>query len=341
MTIAPPPPPSPLPVADRRRPDRARWWPRLQLLGGALVVVIVLRQLGTGPFLAGLAALTVPAVLAAMVIGAVTTVACAWRWRIVAERLGLRLRWGPAIAAYYGSQFLNSTLPGGVLGDVDRAVRHGRTVEDVGRGARAVAGERAAGPLVHVGLTVLVVALVPGPALSWLLGPVILLGGLLIVAGAVLLIARGTSRWSRLAGVVAADLRTGVLAREAWPRILLASVVVAVGPAVLFVIAARLVGVPAGALELVPVAMVVLAAMLVPINVGGWGPRESVAAEVFGAAGWGAGTGVAAATAFGALTLIATTPGLVVLLARPLSRSTLARSIRTRSAGRTREVGDE
>jgi uncharacterized membrane protein YbhN (UPF0104 family) len=87
--------------------------------------------------------------------------------------------------------------------------------------------------------------------------------------------------------------------------------------------------------------MVVLAAMLVPINVGGWGPRESVAAAVFGAAGWGAGTGVAAATAFGALTLIATTPGLVVLLARPLSRSTLARSIRTRSAGRTREVGDE
>ena len=59
------------------------------------------------------------------------------------------IAWGPAIAAYYGSQFLNSTLPGGVLGDVDRAVRHGRTVEDVGRGARAVAGERAAALTLH------------------------------------------------------------------------------------------------------------------------------------------------------------------------------------------------
>lgn len=328
MTVAP----LPIRVPGRRRPDWARWWPRLQVLGGVLLLAVVIRQLGTGPFLAGLASLTVPAVLAAMIIGAVTTVACAWRWRVVAGRLGLTLGWGPAIAAYYGSQFLNSTLPGGVLGDVDRALRHGRAVDDVGRGARAVAGERAAGPLVHVGLTVLVVALLPGPALSWLLGPLLLVAGLLVAAGVVLLVGRrgpGTSRWSRMAGTVATDLRAGVLARGAWPRILLASIVVALGPAVVFVLAAHLVGVPAAPLELVPVAMVVLAAMLVPVNVGGWGPRESVAAAVFAAAGWGAGTGVAAATAFGALALIATTPGLLVLL----TRSVTGPAARTRGAG--------
>ena len=45
--------------------------------------------------------------------------------------------------------------------------------------------------------------------------------------------------------------------------------------------------------------MLVLLAMVVPLNVGGWGPREGVAAWAFAAAGWGAAQGVAAATAYG------------------------------------------
>ena len=49
-----------------------------------------------------------------------------------------------------------STLPGGVLGDVHRGVRHGRDVGDVGRGLRAVAWERAAGQVVQVVLAVAV-----------------------------------------------------------------------------------------------------------------------------------------------------------------------------------------
>ena len=94
------------------------------------MLAVVLRQLGAGPFLLRLESVRwmSPAVLAALLIGVVTTVCSAWRWRVVAGRLGLVLGWGPAVAAYYGSQFLNATLPGGVLGDVHRAVRHGRTV---------------------------------------------------------------------------------------------------------------------------------------------------------------------------------------------------------------------
>jgi hypothetical protein len=40
-----------------------------------------------------------------------------------------------------------------------------------------------------------------------------------------------------------------------------------------------------------------------------------VAAWVFAAGGWGAGTGTAVATAFGVLTAVSTLPGLVVLVA--------------------------
>ena len=62
-----------------------------------------------------------------------------------------------------------------------------------------------------------------------------------------------------------------------------------------------------------PLATLVLLAMVVPLNVAGWGPREGMAAWAFAAAGLGAEQGVAAATAFGVLGLVATLPGGVVL----------------------------
>ena len=60
-----------------------------------------------------------------------TVAAAAWRWRILVRRLGLSLGWRESVAAYYRSQFLNTVLPGGVVGDVDRAVSHGRSVDQV------------------------------------------------------------------------------------------------------------------------------------------------------------------------------------------------------------------
>ena len=70
----------------------------------------------------------------------------------------------PAVAAYYRSQFLNATLPGGVLGDVHRAVRHGRDVGDLGGRARSVVWDRGAGQAVQVALTVLVLLVLPSPS---------------------------------------------------------------------------------------------------------------------------------------------------------------------------------
>ena len=69
--------------------------------------------------------LGVALVLAAAVIGAGITVCSAWRWRVVAAALGVGLPLWAATAACYPSQFLNGALPGGVLGDVHRGLRHG------------------------------------------------------------------------------------------------------------------------------------------------------------------------------------------------------------------------
>jgi hypothetical protein len=103
------------------------------------------------------------------------------------------------------------------------------------------------------------------------------------------------------------------LARRAWPGIALASVVVVVGHLATLFLAARTAGVTSSTLQFLPLAMLVLVAMAVPTNIGGWGPREGMAAWAFGAAGLGAAQGVATATVYGVLALAATLPGVPLI----------------------------
>jgi hypothetical protein len=71
---------------------------------------------------------------------------------------------------------------------------------------------------------------------------------------------------------------------------------------------------------MLPLAMLVMLAMAVPTNIGGWGPREGAAAWLFGAAGLGADQGVTAATVYGVMVIAATLPGAAVLIAVSLRR---------------------
>jgi uncharacterized membrane protein YbhN (UPF0104 family) len=273
------------------------------------VVTVVVWRLGTGPIMDGLQSVTFGSVLAAFAVTAVTTVGSAWRWRLVARGLGVDLGLPGAVAAYYRSQFLNSVLPGGVLGDLDRGLRHGQEISDLGRSLRAVVWERVAGQVVQGVLTTAVVISLASP-----LRPSILVVVVVLVAVALVVAGLSRRRPNRLARTVVADIRHGLLAPAVAPGIVLASTVVVVGHATIFFIAARTAGVTASLATLLPLMMAVLLAMSVPTNVGGWGPREGVAAWVFGAAGLDAGSGLAAATVFGVIALIATLPGAVVMV---------------------------
>lgn len=302
-------------------------WTWARLLGGAAILAVLLWRLGTGPFLDGIRTIDARALAAAAGIALLTTVSSAWRWRLVARGLGVGVPMGTAVAAYYRSQFLNTTLPGGVLGDVHRGVSHGRDVGDVGRGLRAVAWERSAGQVVQIVLAVTLLLVLPSPVRSSMPAVAVLLVAALVVAG---LLARALPRSSRFRAApsrlvrglrtAGADIRSGLLAQRAWPWILLASVVVVVGHTATFIIAARTAGISASIGELLPLALLVLLAMAVPLNIGGWGPREGVAAWAFAAAGLGAVQGVAAAVVYGVLTLVATLPGAGVLLVAGLRR---------------------
>ncbi len=223
-----------------------------------------------------------------------------------------------------------------------RAVRHGRSAGDLGRGVRAVVLERVAGQLALTGAGAAVLLTMPSPVRGAArhLAPLVALA--LLGALAVLLALRrnrpparrttsarrtttarrttSTRRTSphrgRALRAVLGEAREGLLSRRNLPGVAGSSVVVLAGHLTMFVLAARVAGSAASVAVLVPLAVLALLAMALPLNVGGWGPREGVTAWAFGAAGLGAGTGLGVAVVYGVLGLAASLPGAVVLVAR-------------------------
>jgi uncharacterized membrane protein YbhN (UPF0104 family) len=283
-------------------------WPRLRLLGGVLVLALVLWRFGTGPFADAWRATTGGTVLAAVAVNVAGTLACAWRWRVVARALGAPLSFGASVTAYYRSQALNSLLPGGVLGDAHRGIRHGRAAGEVGLGLRATAWDRITGQVVQACFLLGALLLVGGPWPVWtayavLAGPASL--GLLAAARP-----RPGSPFAR----VVADLRRlGTLAAAPW--VVLASAGASAAHVTGFLVAAHAVGVRASLPLLATIALVVLVGSAVPLSVAGWGPREGVAVWAFAAAGLGSATGLTVSVEYGVLAAVATAPGAAVLLA--------------------------
>lgn len=263
------------PRGGERLHHRREAWLRhraVRLAAGLVVLVVLARQFGAAPFVDGLHAVRPWAVVAAVLLTAATTYCCARRWVLVAGHYDAVLPLGTAYAAYYRSQFLNVVLPGGVVGDVHRGVRHGW---------RAVLVERGIGQVVQI---VLVGALLlPGPWRWW---------GVAALALAVSALG-GIAMWSALS-------TTGHL--------------------LVFVIAAQSTNLPLT--TLLPIGALVLLAAACPFNIGGWGPREGVAAYAFTAFGSSAATGLTVAVTFGVLSSVATLPGLLVLASRSSTEGT-------------------
>jgi hypothetical protein len=298
----------------------AATWARV--LGTVATFAFLVWRLGTGPFLDGVRAVDSRALVAAAGVAAFTTVCCAWRWKIVAGGLGIELSLPAAVAAYYRSQFVNVTLPGGIVGDVHRGISHGRDVSDVGRGLRAVAWERSAGQVVQAILTVAILLALPSPVRGSM--PLVAIAVVLAALGVVLVARRrfdgGRSAVARVRSAVAGDIRDGLLARRAWPSIALASALVVFGHAVTFLIAARTAGASAPLGRMLPIALIVLLGAALP-SVAGWGPREGVTAWAFGAAGLGAQQGVTTAVVYGVMVFCASLPGAIVLVVAWLHRT--------------------
>jgi glycosyltransferase 2 family protein len=301
---------------------RARSW--LRPLAGVVIIGVLVWRIGTGAIVEPLRQIDPSSLAAGAGIAAVTTVCGAWRWVLVARGLKVELSLRAAVAECYRSQFLNVTLPGGVLGDLSRGVRRGRDTGDIGRGLRSVVWERSAGQAVLGVLTLGAVLLLPSPLQvdAALESPVP--AHLLVVSAVAAVVVATVVVWSirphapelplRVARAAVADLRAGLLGRHTWPGVVVASAVVVCGHVATFVVAARTAGVRAPVPVLVPLALLILVAMGLPLNVAGWGPREGAAAWAFGVAGLGATGGLGTAVVYGVIAFVASLPGAALLL---------------------------
>ncbi|RAS65040.1 uncharacterized membrane protein YbhN (UPF0104 family) [Lentzea atacamensis] len=294
-----------------------KFWPWLRLVLAVAILVAVGLRLGTGAFVDGLRAIDAFSVAAALAIGFATTLLSAGRWVLIARRLGLSLSLRTAVSDYYRALLVNAVLPAGVLGDVHRAVNHGRESGDVGRGVRAVFFERFAGQMVLIGIGLAVLLTHPAPGLGLAPdGPTVAL----VLAGLAALVVVGW-RIRPVRKVLVNTLADGIrlLSFKTWPAVIGLSAATVAGYVAMFVVAARAAGSDATITQLAPVVVLALLIMAIPVNIGGFGPREAFLAVAFGAAGLGAQHGFTTGIVYGVLALIAALPGAVVLF---LSRRT-------------------
>jgi len=246
----------------------------------------------------------------------------AWRWRLTARLLGLPLGFRRALREYYLALFLNQVLPGGVAGDAARAWRHSHASGRRGGAWRAVIIERASGQLAMVLLTLGVLAASPlwHELLAGAARGVAASGWLPAGVAAVLLLVPVGWQLARRPPVALAglggDLRRSLLAASVWPKQLAGSLLVVASYALVFVCAARAIGVELPIAALLALVPPVLLAMLIPLSLAGWGVREGAAALVWGLAGLPPAQGVAVSMAYGVVVLVASLPGGLVLLHR-------------------------
>ena len=259
-----------------------------------------------------------PWLLAALVAVTGQLVLSALRWQLTAAQLGLVLTRQQAVREYYLSQVVNQILPGGVLGDVGRAVR-ARAQAGLVISGQAVLFERLVG---QVALVLLFAAAVLG---TWAVpGGFDLPASLLFSIFATLAVAILTGIGVAIAGPslpgksgTALAAFTANFQRAVWDReVRLRQVLFSIGTVVLniaaFAFCTAAIGVmlaPATAMVLVPL---ILFTMLIPITVSGWGLREGATAVLLPLAGATAAEGFAASVAFGLVVLLSALPGVVV-----------------------------
>lgn len=235
------------------------------------------------------------------------TLSMAYRWQLTARALDIRFDYPFAVREYYIAQLVNMVLPGGIPGDVSRAVR-ARKKADLKRSAQSVVAERMLGQVAIMAVLFLGVS----ASLMWSGGfdhlvlsttvLAVMLSALIVVSVASLTC---PSIWKFVVFLVRLQRQTVFILVG-----LVSSACLILG----FYASARAVGViipPWGVLTVIPL---VLTAMLIPMSIGGWGWREGAAAALFPTIGASYSAGVASGVTYGAVILIAALPAAAILL---------------------------
>lgn len=303
----------------------------------AALLGLLCARVGTEATTAAIAGLTPVELVGALVLGALATTASAARWCVVARAIGLALPLRRATLQVYRSTLANAVLPAGVLGDVHRAVAQRR--HDGTDGIVAVALERVAGQIIIATAALALAApaftanvldplLTASAAAAGGILPTTVVGALVVVSAltaaislALLLPAARArrARLTRAAARIAGPLRSAVLNAPTGSAVVALSLTAFGSYLGLFALAMHAAGVELPWSTALPLLALCLLATAIPINVGGWGPREAASTAAFAAAGINPEQGLAVGVLYGVLSLVAALPGLLALLPPRLS----------------------
>lgn len=252
--------------------------------------------------------------LLALALTPVQVVLSAWRWQYTVNRLGGQLPLLYAVGEYYLGTLVNQLVPGGVVGDAGRALRHRQRGDVTTLAIHGVMIERLSGQLVLFMLAAVLILLwlplprLPTPGLFLL--PGILVASLLLWS---ISQAPPVARWVRAFRV---DVQRALLSRSALPVQVISSLAVIVSYLAVFWCLAMGLGLSTAVDApgvLLALCTVLLIAMVIPLTVSGWGIRESAAAALFPLAGLPSEQGVALAVSYGLLVLVSALPGALFL----------------------------
>ncbi|MEO3999932.1 lysylphosphatidylglycerol synthase transmembrane domain-containing protein [Mesorhizobium sp. CAU 1732] len=256
---------------------------------------------------------------AALLTAILQIVLSALRWQLTARALGLPLQTAYAIREYFVAQLVNQTIPGGVVGDIARAVRSrgGTTLAIAGQ---AVVLERASGQIAIFAVMLsglAFVALVPS-GLS--LPPNAINFGVIAVA-AILAIGLAWLAWKHIGlpqrlRLLASSSRHALFGRSVRLRQVLLGLAIVACNLATFAFAARATGTALSLAAAMCIIPLILTAMLLPLSIAGWGFREGAAAVLLPFAGATPEGAVAASVAFGIVILAASLPGVFWLVRR-------------------------
>ena len=250
----------------------------------------------------------------------------AFRWRLTASQLGVKLAKKTAVREYFLSQAVNQTLPGGVIGDAARAFRS-RSQAGLVVSGQAVFLERMAGLVLLVVVMFLAFGLTSGLGVIdwpvWLLLALSMFLAIAIVLVVAFWVVNKTSSGKikqGLSSIINATKVALLAPAVRWKQLLLSLATVITNIAgftfVSWAIGSELSFV--ASLALVPL---ILLAMLIPLTISGWGVRESAAVILFPLVGLSGVEGLASSFAFGLLSLAVTAPGVIFVVSNSKKNS--------------------
>ncbi len=248
----------------------------------------------------------------ALLVSVPLALVLAGRWCFTARRMGIDLPLGVAVREYYVSMLINRVVPGGVTGDVGRALQSGRrNPQAKGAAARSVVLERLSGQI-SLWLVVLVGLVVWGAETGARVALIVLAAAFAVGLVVVLLMGNPAVARSRVGHWWSAGLteaREAFVDRGAWISQLGLSLLSVAVLVVMYSACVQAIGASLRLSQLIFIAPTLLALTTLPLSVGGWGVREAASAVLFEVAGLDPSAGVAASAAFGAVNLVAALPG--------------------------------